>query len=413
MISSTNPQDLIPNLFRDQYTKMTAVLCRHFGLEHIEIAEDIVSDTFLKASELWALNEVPENPEGWLYTVAKNKTKDYFKHQNIFDQKVKGAITPDINEVNLPIELDHSLITDSQLGMLFAISDPIIPVESQVCLALQILCGFSVEEISNALLANKETIKKKLFRARNSLRESNFEIKELSISQITHRLPIVLKTLYLLFNEGYFSKSNNQVIRKELCYEAIRLAIILTDNKTTDTPEVNALLALMCYQSSRLDARIDTHGELVLFEQQHTQYWNTELIDRGNYYLVKATNQQETSKYHLEAAIAYWHTTVNKDDKWKHILDLYNQLLLVEYSPIIALNRTFAFAKVYGKKKGIIEAEKLVLINSSYYFGLLGYLYTPIDKDRAIHFYKEALALTQSTTEKHLLNKRITELSSK
>lgn len=398
-------QDVIPNLFREQYTKMTAVLCRHFGLEHIEIAQDIASDTFLKASEVWALEGIPPNPEAWLYTVAKNKAKDYFKHLTVFEQKVK----PNLNdtESTLPFEVDQSLISDSQLAMIFAVCDPIIAVEGQISLALQILCGFSIDEIAHALLTKKETIKKRVFRAKSYLRESSFKIQELSNTQLSNRLPIVYKTLYLLFNEGYYSKTNSQIIRQDLCYEAIRLTLLLTDNKLTNTSEANALLALMCYQSSRLNARTDKQGEIIYFEDQDQSLWDEELINKGNYYLIQATDNKQTSKYHLEAGIAYWHTTKDQEAKWKPILDLYNQLILIEYSPITALNRTFAFAKVYGFKEGIKEAEKLNLTQLSYYYELLAYLSS---KEDALIYYKLALELTSSKTEKHQIQKKINEL---
>lgn len=410
MNHSTKVQELIPNLFREQYAKMTAVLCRHFGLAHIEIAEDIVSDTFLKATERWTSEGIPQHPEAWLYTVAKNKTKDYFKHQAVFDQKVKNQISQNTDQEDVLIELDSTTSTDSQLAMIFAICDPIIPVEGQLCLALQILCGFSIDEISNALLTQKETIKKRLFRAKNQLRASNFEIKALLPTQLAQRLPQVHKTLYLFFNEGYFSTNHNQVIRKELCYEALRLTVMLTANDSTNTAETNALLALFCYQSSRLDARINHQGELVLFDQQRIADWDTALIDKGNYYLVQATNQEETSKYHLEAAIAYWHTTQNPA-KWTSILGLYNQLILVEYSPITALNRTFAFAQVYGAAAGIKEAEKLGLLHNRFYYELLGYLYTTVNPSKAIHLYQKALEFPQSLAEQNVVHKKIAELT--
>ncbi|MDR2271890.1 MAG: RNA polymerase subunit sigma [Sphingobacterium sp.] len=403
-------KDLIPGLFRDMYSKMTAVLCRHFGLSNIQIAEDIVSDTFLKASEVWAIKGIPPNPQAWLYTVAKNKTKDYFKRQKVFDQKISVNILKELDEIMLPTGLDQNTINDSQLAMLFAICEPLIAIEGQISLALQILCGFSINEVAQALLTNRETIKKRVFRAKNYLRESKFEIKELSDRQIIARLPVVLKTLYLLFNEGYYAKHENQFIRKELCYEAIRLAELLTGNNTTNMAQVNALIALMCYQSSRLEARVDNEGEIVLFDQQDKTLWNRDMIDRGNYYMVQATNVQETSKYHIEAAIAYWHTTVDQLSKWTYILQLYDQLIFVEYSPVVALNRAFAYAKVHGTEKGINEAEKLNLHKMSSYFGLLGYLYSETDTAKAINNYNRALDLACSTAEREAFKKRIHEL---
>lgn len=389
---------------------MTAVLCRHFGLNHIEIAEDIASDTFLRASEHWAINGIPKNPTAWLYTVAKNKTKDYFKHVSVFETQIKEAIKPNETEAEIDFEFSEQHIFDSQLAMIFAVCNPANSIEAQICLALQILCGFSMEEIANAFLTKTETIKKRLHRARANLRNDNFQIKILSETEIKSRLDTVLKTLYLLFNEGYFSKTNNHLIRKDLCSEAIRLTLLLTENPLTNQPQTNALLAVMCFQSSRLEARTDDKGEVVLFDEQDKKLWDKSLIERGNYYLVNAFIGNEVSKYHLEAGIAYWHTTPTDKNKLQHILQLYNQLILIEYSPITALNRTFAFAKVYGNKKAIIEAEKLNLTGSDYYHELLGYLYSETNIAKAIEHYEQAIRRTKSKTEKQTLTKEIERL---
>ncbi|WP_219847989.1 RNA polymerase sigma factor [Sphingobacterium gobiense] len=410
MINSKSHKELLPHLFRQEYAKMTAVLCRHFGLAHIEIAEDIASDTFLKASEHWAINGVPDNPTAWLYTVARNKIKDYFKHKSVFENKIKSAAKPLEIELEKEFEINHQIIADSQLAMIFAVCNPANPIEAQISLALQILCGFSVEEIANAFLTNRETIKKRLQRARTKLRNDKFQIDYLTAADIKTRLETVLKTLYLLFNEGYFSTTNNQLIRKELCSEAVRLTLVLTENPLTNTPQVNALLALMCFQSSRLEARTGVNGEAILFDKQDKSLWDRSLIDRGNYYLVEACNGGEISTYHLEAGIAYWHTTFTDNNKWEHILQLYNKLILVEYSPVTALNRAFAFAKVYGNEKAIKEVEKLNLSESNYYHELLGYLYSSIDIPTSIQHYTRAIDLTKSKVEQETLQQEINRL---
>ncbi|PSL33612.1 RNA polymerase sigma factor [Chitinophaga ginsengisoli] len=413
MEEKATSQQLLPHLFRLEYAKMTAVLCRHFGLQHIEIAEDIVSETFLKATEFWGLHGIPANPTAWLYTVAKNKTKDFLKRQQLFDTQVKGNIRTDEQQPEPDLAFTQQLFNDSQLAMIFAVCNPANSPESQICLALQILCGFSVEEIANAFLAKRETIKKRLLRARTNLRNDDFKITTLREDAIQSRLATVLRTLYLLFNEGYFSASNNHLIRKELCSEAIRLTLLLVEHPLTNSTKVNALLALMCYQSSRLDAREDEAGETILFEQQDKDLWSKELIDKGNYYLVNACSGNEVSKYHLEAGIAYWHTTPTDNKKWEHILQLYNELILIEYSPMTALNRTFAFAKVYGDDKGIIEAEKLRLEANSYYHSLLGCLYAGRDVEKAVNHYNTAITLTKSAKEKRTLLKEVERLKGK
>ncbi len=408
--SSVSKTKLLPHLFRLEYSKMTAVLCRHFGLKHIEIAEDIASETFLKATETWTFNNIPENPTAWLYAVARNKTKDYLKRQAIFESQVKPAIKTHENFHEDDIDFTPKSISDSQLAMIFAVCNPGIATEGQICMALQILCGFSIQEIANAFLAKDETIKKRLFRARTKLREDQFRIAKLSESEISSRLDTVLQTLYLLFNEGYYSKTNDHIIRKDLCYEAMRLTLLLTENELTNTPKANALLALICFQSSRLEARINDSGESVLFEQQDRSLWNQELIMKGNYYLVRSATGNEVSKYHLEASIAYWHSTPDDHEKWTHILKLYDQLLFIDESPMIALNRSFALAKANGKPEAIAAAEKLELNGNVYYHSLLGDLYTDIDNKKAVEQYEAALKLTTATSDKITIGKHIEKL---
>ena len=389
---------------------MTAVLCRHFGLKHMEIAEDIASDTFLKASENWAIHGIPENPTAWLYTVARNKARDYFKHLAVFDTQVKEAIRPQKFYREPEFEYSPQSIADSQLAMIFAVCNPINSPESQICLALQILCGFSVEEIAHAFITKTETIKKRLQRARANLRQDNFQIRTLHATEIQSRLDTVLKTLYLLFNEGYFSHTHSLQIRKDLCAEAVRLALVLTENPWTNTPQTNALLALMCFQSSRLESRINDAGEAVLFDQQDRSRWDTTLIDRGNYFLVKACDHQEISKYHLEAAVAYWHTTPTGQNKWAHILALYDQLILIEDSPVTLLNRIFAYSQVHGREKALAEAGQFKLAKSHYYHQLMGYLYAEADIAQAISHYQQAIQGTKSATEKQTLTREIARL---
>ncbi len=390
---------------------MTAVLCRRFGLEHMEIAEDMISDAFLKASEHWAVNGVPENPAAWLYTVAKNKARDHLKHVSLFETRVAGNIKPEEGENEPDFGFGSGYMEDSQLAMIFAVCDPDNSAEGQICLALQILCGFSVEEIANAFLTGLETIRKRLYRAKTRLRDSGFQIRTLSAASMQARLDTVLKTIYLLFNEGYFSKTNDQLIRNELCAEAMKLAVILTDNPLTDTAQTKALLALMCYQASRLDARTAGTGEMILFEEQDQNLWNQELIEKGNYYLVNACQDKQVSRYHLEAAIAYWHAHPAAPDRWQHILKLYNQLILIEYSPIAALNRAFALAKVYGHEKAILETEKLKLVDNDQYHKLLGYLYEYVDAGKAIDHYRRALQLTGASPARLVLERKIERLT--
>ncbi|WP_281633846.1 RNA polymerase sigma factor [Flavobacterium luteolum] len=406
-------KELIPNLFRTEYQKIVSVLCSLFGIHHIEIAEDIVSDTFLTASETWAIKGIPENPTAWLYTVAKNKTKNYLKRNNVFETKIVTEIknnTP-LNNPEIDIDLSDQNIADSQLAMIFTVCNPCNSEEAQIALALNLLCGFGVNEISDAFLSNREVIYKRINRAKEKLKEENIKIQHPNNSEIKDRIQTVLKTIYLLYSEGYYSISQNTTLRKDLCTEAMRLTYLLIQNESTNLPQTNALMALMCFHSSRFDARTGLNGEIILYEDQDQSLWNQELIDRGTYFLSQSSTGNTLSKYHLEAGIAYWHTIKTEIlEKWENILELYNNLIILEYSPIVALNRTYALSKVKGKEEAIKEAEKLNLTDNHFYYSLLGNLYSEIDIKKALKHFETAIDLSKTTSDKNIIRKNIERL---
>jgi RNA polymerase sigma factor (sigma-70 family) len=405
--------ELIPHLFRTEYRKIVSVLSKLFGIRYMEVAEDIVSDTFLQAAETWGLKGLPQNPVAWLYTVAKNKAKDKFKHEAVFSQKVAPEIKHSSDTVHeIEIDWSNKNINDSQLQMMFAICSDVITAEAQIGLSLNILCGFGAEEIADAFLSNKEAIYKRLSRAKEKLRIENVKIELPPPAEIDQRLQTVLTTLYLLFSEGYYSSIQNSILRKDLCLEAMRLTLMLVENKQTNTPAANALLSLMCFHASRFEARTNQNGELILYEDQDESLWNHELIRKGEYYLNQASTGKKVSKYHLEAGIAYWHTYKNDTpEKWESILQLYNRLLLLEYSPMAALNRTYALAKANGKQDAIVEAEKLDLKDSHFYHTLLANLYEDTDAKKALAHLRTALSLAKTTADKRSIEKSISRLA--
>jgi RNA polymerase sigma-70 factor (ECF subfamily) len=397
-------QELIPHLFRKEFGKIAAVLCKQFGIGHMEAAEDIAGDTFLAALEIWPYKGIPANPVAWLYTVAQNKTRNYLKRNLAFREKIAPHFTKEIPADTLMIDLSDTHISDSQLQMLFAICHPSLPAEAQVALSLRILCGLGTDEIASAFLTGKDTISKRLYRAKEKLRTEKVLIVMPPLNELPERLQTVLTTLYLLFSEGYYSENNDQLIRSDLCTDAIRLTSLLTTNPVTNLPEVNALLALMCFHASRLDARKSAAGAIVLYDDQDEKLWNNELIAEGARYFHASATGNRFSKYHLEAGIAYWHT-IKKDspEKWENILHLYNLLLAMEYSPVAALNRTFALSKVNGKAAAISEAEKLQLTGNPFYYCLLGELYSDFDKSKSKENYQQALLLAGTKADKDII----------
>lgn len=407
-------QELIPHLFRNEYRKIVAVLGKVFGFDYIETAEDIASDTFLLAAETWGQKGIPANPVAWLYTVAKNKALNHLKRDALFTKKISPAIkhlSRQTDPEEPGIDLSEKNINDSQLQMMFAICHSALSVEAQVGLSLRLLCGFGIDEIADAFLTNKETINKRLFRAKEILRTEKVAIELPGSYEIGQRLEAVLTTLYLLFNEGYYSTAVNSTLRQDLCVEAMRLNYLLVDNPSTDIPSANALLALMCFHASRFEARTGQDGETILYDDQDESLWNSELIEKGEYYLNRSATGSQLSKYHLEAAIAYWHThKQDTPEKWENILQGYNRLLQIQYSPIAALNRTYALAKANGIREGIAEAEKLQLTGNHFYYTLLGELYKNLDREKARGYFLQALALARSQVDKGTIQSKIDRL---
>ncbi len=382
---------------------MVAVISRQFGLEHIETAEDIVGDTFLAAAENWAEKGMPENPAAWLYVVAKHKTLTYFRRGETWQQKVLPAVKAGMETAEPETDLDFSAqnIQDSQLRMIFAICNPAIASESQIGLALRILCGFGIDEIAEAFLTNKETINKRLFRAKEKLRTENIRMELPPENMLDARLDNVLHIIYLLFNEGYYSRTQDVILQKDFCLEAMRLGLLLTAFPATAQPRTFALLALMCFHASRFEARQPGTETIVLYEEQDETLWDRELIAQGMNFLGLSATGNVLSTYHLEARIAFLHCE-KKDtpEKWEEILALYNELLILHYSPAAALNRTFALYKAHGAGIALAEAEKLQLTENHFYWLLLGELTRHTDPAKAASCYRRAYELAKTGAEK-------------
>lgn len=397
---------LISQLFRAEFSKMAAVIGRLLGLQYIDVAEDIVNDAFVIAIEKWNTEGLPANPQAWLYATAKNKALDHLRRQQLFNSKISPGIRAATELSSTDDIFTDSSIADSQLRMIFVVCHPAIAAEAQIALALRILCGLTLDEIADAFFTNKETIGKRLYRAKEKLKEAGLTLDALPDTELPDRLHSVLHIIYLLFNEGYHSSSGNIALRKDLCLEAIRLALLLTGHKPTNTPEVNALVALMCLHSSRFDAR--SQDVPVAYDDQDEQLWDADLIRLGNYYLNLSATGNSISTYHLEAAIAWWHC--QKEDtreKWAQVLQLYNQLLQIEYSPRAALNRTYAYYKVFGASEALPEALKLQLEADHFYHTLLAELYKTSNHSKMLHHLQKALQLATNPADKYVLQQKI------
>jgi len=407
----------VDHLFRLESGKMVSVLTRLFGFSNIEQAEDIVQDTIMRALEIWKWGKIPENPQAWLYKTAKNKAIDIIRREKLKYKienelavllKSEYTLAPKVNEL-----FTEGEIKDSQLRMMFACCHPSISPESQIPLMLKTLCGLTVREISNAFLTNEETISKRLYRTREKIREEKISLDYPGVMAMTERTDAILKTIYLLFNEGYSSSHPDNLIRQDICEEAMRLAILLSENSKTNLPQTNALIALMCYHASRFDSRIDDKGLIVLLKDQDRKTWNRFLIEKGNEYMTYAAQGEVYHDFHIEAGIASVHANAKtfEDTDWKLILTFYNTLLERTKNPVVAMNRCLALAEVEGAEAAIEELLQLnsITTNARYHLSL-GELYLKSgNKNEAKKYFVKASTLTTSNAELELIERKIKE----
>ena len=396
---------LVPHLFRSEFRKITTHICRLYGLEYLGEAEDIASETFLAALETWPYKGVPPNPAAWLYRVAKNKAMNRLEQKATRSRLEAKLPAAELEDIPYPEE------EGDQLRMLFAICHPALSKETQVTMALRILGGFGLDEISSALLIGKETIQKRLYRGRELFRERGIVLEMPAGVALTERLEMVLLTIYLLFTEGYYSETKEELIREDLCFEAMRLAYLLTEQLHTNVPRARALLALFCFQASRFPARRNQQGDWLLYDQQDAGLWDQELIARGVEWLHKASVGEELSFYHLEAAIAYWYTRPeDTNEKWEAIVGLYDQLVEWKPSPVVALNRIFALYKLRGAKEAIQLADRLALTDNPYYYMLVGELHSSVDKEHSRECFRKAYQLVHTEADRKFVEKRLQEM---
>jgi len=397
---------LLTEIFKSEYSNLVAVLCHYYGVSDIQFAEDIVSDTFIKAMKSWGHNGIPDSPKAWLRKAAQNKLKDHFRRKKVFNEKVEPQLIQQDSKIN-PEEITNEIIEDSQLKMIFVICNPDLKKDSQICLALRILCGFNISEIAKALLSNKETINKKLYRAKKSIKEKDQLNTQLLKKEFVDRLDNVLRIIYLLFNEGYYSSINEENIREDICWEAMRLTIFLSKQEEILNSKVHALLAMMCFHVSRLDARKSGEKGDLLYHEQDKSKWDQRLISKGKKYLKLSSKSEMFSKYHIEATIAFWHT-LESEDKWVKISNLYDKLLTLESSPIIKMNQCYALAKAQSVEKAIDQAEKIELKDNHHYYCLLAELYRMNGKfDVELLYLEKALECSIKENERETIRGKI------
>jgi RNA polymerase sigma-70 factor (ECF subfamily) len=413
---------LVDHLFRDRAGQMVAWLTRVFGPAHLELAEEVVQDALVKALQQWPFSGVPDNPAGWLFRVARNGALDVLRRDASFRGRSSEIAAELLRSAEHLTRDDGGLsdvLRDDELRMVFLCCHPAIAPDARVALSLKTVGGFSVREIARAFLAAETTIAQRLVRAKRQLRDTQATFDLPSGGHLAERLDSVLEVVYLLFNEGYAAHDGNDLIRIDLCREALRLARIVADSPVTGVPAAHALTALIALQAARLPARVDASGEMVLLEDQDRALWDPRLIALGFSHLGRSAEGNEMTTYHVQAAIAAVHAGAADPDatRWDVILRLYDDLMAINPSPLVALNRAVALSRVEGPAPALAAIAPLASEPALRHYYLLpsvtGRLLAEMgDTAGAAHAFRAALECPCSEPERRLIQRSLARLES-
>ncbi len=406
------------HFFRHESGRILTALTRIFGVHNLAMAEDVVQDAFCRALDVWKMRGIPENPSAWLMMTAKNRALDLLRRERTartFAPELGRLLESEWTVAPVVDELfAANAIKDDLLRMMFSCCNPRLPEEAQIALILNILCGFTVDEIAGAFVSTHAAIEKRITRAKKVLASSKRLFDVTAASEFSARLPSVHRALYLLFNEGYHGASVQTVVRQELCRESMRLIAVLIEHPLGTTPVTFALAALTSLHAARLPGRIDAFGNLHSLIDQNRFLWDRGLIAEGLNFLELSASGTDISEYHIEAAIASIHARAARmeDTDWESIVALYDTLLTICPSPIVALNRAIAIGQLEGPVKGLDEirsiADRERLSAYPFYFAALGELELRRgNREIAREHLLAALALARNPMERQFLDQRI------
>ena len=420
-MATTDPTALVDHLFRKQAGQMIATLTRTLGSRHLALAEDAVQDALTTAMQQWPFRGVPDNPEAWLFQVARNRALDRLRHGRMAADKepaiARESATVESSSAAPLLRGELPPVEDDQLGLLFLTCHPSLAPDARVALALKLVGGFSVDEIARAFLAQESAIAQRLVRAKRALRDEQISFGMPEPADLPARLDSVLDALYLMFNEGYAATSGDQLIRDDVAAEAIRLARMIAMHPAIAAPRVWALLALMLLHAARFPARVDSEGTLFLLREQDRRKWDQGMIVEGMRALDRASAGDRITAFHLEAGIAACHAAAASWEAtdWPQIVELYDELLALTRSPVVAMNRAVAVSRVEGALSGLAALDAIENLAALHRYPLLPAIQAELwreagDADRAIACYRAALGLARSDPEQRWLTSRLSLL---
>ncbi|WP_435314671.1 RNA polymerase sigma factor [Cellulophaga fucicola] len=404
-------QQVIDHLFRHQYGKMVSILTRIFGFKNFELIEDAVQDTFAKATVQWR-TKIPENPEAWFTIASKNRVIDLLRKIDADKNRIE-KLKYSASAISFTNLFEKEEIQDSELRMIFTACHPLLNSKDQIAFALKTIGGFSTSEIAAALLLKPETVKKRLARAKKTIVDKNIDFKFPAKNKLQERLHSALEVIYLIFNEGFHSNHKKLLVRKELCGEALRLTKMILSKDELRCGASYALFSLMCFHSSRLEAKVDSDFNSINLKNQDRTKWYFPLINLGHNALEKAEDYSDFSTYHLEAAIAAEHVKAKtfEETNWQKILVLYKQLQENDKNAVVSLAMAIVFIQLQQPEKALEILEELSpssLEQRSYlYYGVKAKYYQSTGNvNAAVNCLNTAITKVTNQVEKAYLTKK-------
>jgi RNA polymerase sigma factor (sigma-70 family) len=419
MPESTERQTLIAHLFRRESGQITATLTRIFGVEHLDLVEDAVQDSFVRALGVWPYRGIPENPAGWLMTASRNRVIDELRRRKFFDRKKEAIAFESKRLLQKAEEAEPQFnqeLRDDTLRLICLCCHPSLAPDVRVAVTLKSVCGFSTREIARAFFISEKAAAQRIVRARRVLRQAWPRPDGSDKPEMTARLDTVLDVLYFLFNEGYSAYEGENLVRFELIEESIRLVALLAEHPAGNTPKVHALAALIYLQAARVPGRLGEQGEFLLLADQDRSRWDQRLLQMGMHHLDRSATGDEVTEYHLQAGVAGCHAVAERYEStdWKQVIAYYDHLLELNNSPVYVLNRAVAYSIAESPERGLQDLAKIESYPSMQDYYLFhaskAEMLRRVNRSgSALEHYRRALELVRSEPERRFLLRRVTQ----